>query len=162
MVGTGSRTAGREGFLVFVMRVAEILSFDEYWADPRFQRKKPNLRGSKKQAFGDNVYHRASARASWKQEDSHHSFADGQPNPANIANDTQSPRVLIGTEYAYWGGQGPQVPPRFRDFDGYDLCAGRGHRNRFPPEFVAAFMTWFKSLGEQGRIGVPLDWPRSP
>ena len=61
VVGTGSRTSGREGFLVYAMRISEVMSFNDYWADPRFRRKKPNLRGSKKQAFGDNIYYRDAA-----------------------------------------------------------------------------------------------------
>jgi hypothetical protein len=163
VIGTGSKSRGREGQLVYVMRVDDILTYDDYWRDPRFLRKRPNFKGSKKQAFGDNIYHRDMASGSWKQENSHHSLADGRPNPRNIANDTQTPNVLVGDEYAYWGGDGPKIPTEFRNFGGYDLCqAGRGHKNNFPGDLVSAFVSWFRSLGEQGVIGKPLDWTRTP
>ena len=78
IVGTGSKELGQQGKLVYAMRVSEAMSLDEYWADLRFQVKKPNLAGSLKKRFGDNVYH--SANGSWCQEDSHHSHEDGTPN----------------------------------------------------------------------------------
>ena len=80
VLGTGSKTRGRADHVVFAMRVTETLTFNEYWADPRFRTKRPNLRGSKKQAFGDNIYHRDSDSEQWIQEDSHHSYSDGTMN----------------------------------------------------------------------------------
>ena len=162
VVGTGSKTRQRDGRLVYVMRVEEILTYDAYWKDPRFAAKKPNLKGSKKQAFGDNIYHRETATGPWIQENSHHSLADGSPNQRNILNDTQTPNVLVGVEFAYWGGDGPTIPSKFRDFQGYDICRnGRGHKNNFPDALVSAFISWFRSLQEEGATGTPLDWPRT-
>src|SRR5262245_19102367 len=51
IVGTGSKKHKRERFVVYAMRVTGTLTFNQYWADGRFQSKKPNMRGSKKQAF---------------------------------------------------------------------------------------------------------------
>ena len=159
IVGTGSKTRGREGCLVFVMQVTKIVSFNDYWSDPRFEQKKPNLRGSKKQAFGDNIYYRAPATSTWHQEDSHHSLPDGTPNINNIENDTQTDRVLISDDYIYWGGEGPEIPTTYRNFDGCDLCkAGVGHKCNFPDDMVNEFVDWIRSLGYQGYCGTPLDW----
>ncbi len=161
VVGTGSSACGRQGFLVYAMRITEAMTFNEYCADPRFRRKKPNLRGSKKQAFGDNIYFKDDGNQ-WHQEDSHHSYQDGAPNPHNIQNDTQTDRVLAGAEYAYWGGSGPKIPHRFRNFDGMDICARRNHKSEFPPGLVDEFVTWFRALDVHGYLGEPLDWPRTP
>lgn len=160
IIGTGSAERGRQGFLVYAMRVAEAITYNEYWADPRFQRKKPNLRGSLKQAFGDNIYSKED-NDQWHQLNSHHSYQDGTPNPHNIANDTQTDRVLIGTEYAYWGGAGPQIDGKFRNYDGQDICARRNHRSRFPPGLPDDFVAWFHSLEAHGYLGDPLDWPKT-
>ncbi len=46
IVGTGSKTRKRHGNLVYVMKVAEKMTFNQYWEDRRFQLKKPNLSGS--------------------------------------------------------------------------------------------------------------------
>lgn len=88
VVGTGSRTRNRENNLVYAMRVTGGMTFEEYWAASRFQRKKVNLRGSKKQAFGDNIYSKDAQTGRWRQADSHHSLEDGSPNPLNISADT--------------------------------------------------------------------------
>ena len=102
VIGTGSKKRGRQAFLVYVMQVTEAITFNGYWDDPRFRRKRPNLGGSLKHAFGDNIYLKDDNNK-WRQLDSHHSYQGGVPNPYNIQNDTQVDRVLIGTEYAYWG-----------------------------------------------------------
>lgn len=161
VVGTGTASRKRRSYLVFVMKVEEALTFDEYWNDPRFLQKRPNLSGSKKQAFGDNIYHRANPGKSWQQLNSHHSYADGSPNPANIANDTQTNRVLISTDYAYWGGSGPRISPKFRKNGGIDICAGRGYKCKFPDTVVSDFVEWVRSFGIKGYAGAPADWDRS-
>lgn len=157
--GTGSATWNRKGSLVYAMRVAESMSFDQYWADPRFRQKRPDLRSCRKLAYGDNIYRRG--KGNWQQLDSHHSFANGAPNPNNIRNDTQTNRVLISTQFAYWGGSGPQIPQNLRNYDGYDLCAGRGYKRKFPPEMEAQAIAWFLSLKAQGCLGRPIEWTRS-
>ncbi|GIK49282.1 MAG: hypothetical protein KJZ75_00520 [Hyphomonadaceae bacterium] len=160
VVGTGSAANGRAGSLVFVMRVSEAMTFDDYWNDQRFRRKRPRFDASRRDAFGDNIYHQS--HGGWTQEKSHHSHPDGSPNKANIDNDTQTNRVLLGTEFAYWGDSGPKIPAKFRSLYGYDLCAGRGHKSAFSTPFVSAFESWFYSTSERGQLGRPLDWKRTP
>lgn len=162
VVGTGSKRRGHEGHIVFAMWVTEILTFDEYWRDPRFSVKRPQLSGSKKQAFGDNIYHRDPKSHVWNQVNSHHSYADGSENQRNIANDTQTDRVLVSEDFIYWGGAGPKLPDRFRNHAGADLCARRGHKNAFPDPLVQEFIKWFRLQDEHGYAGVPHDWSLSP
>ena len=160
IIGTGSRARRRQNQVVFAMRVTETLTFDEYWSDHRFANKRPNLSGSKKQAFGDNIYHRAANRE-WVQEDSHHSHQDGTPNPRNIVNDTQTDRVLISEDYVYFGGGGPELPARFTHTDN-DMRARRGHRSNFPSWFVSDVVSWIRGLEGVGYVDEPLDWARTP
>jgi hypothetical protein len=126
--------------------------------------KKPNLRGSKKQAFGDNIYSKDAHTALWCQVNSHHSLTDGSPNESNIAADTSTDRVLISDDFVYWGGSGPLLPQKFLSYgtQGISLCAGRGHKNNFPPAFVQEFIAWIRSLDVNGYSGEPLDWCRTP
>lgn len=157
IVGTGSKKNNRQNHLVYVMRVSEAMTYDEYWNDERFLRKKPNLQGSIKQAFGDNIYFKDESRQ-WCQHDSHHSHSDGSPNLFNIKNDTQTDRVLIGAYYIYWGRSGPEIPDQFRNYNGYDICARRNHKSNFPTEMIEDFSKWVQSLGVAGNQGEPLDW----
>lgn len=158
VIGTGSRSKGRQGHLVFAMRVLEATTFDEYWADPRFVWKRPSLHGSLKQGFGDNIYYHTRDGA-WSQENSHHSMHDGSPNLENVEHDTRTDRVLISDHFVYWGGEGPQVPAEFRDWDGVDISLGRqGHRCNFPDGLVAEFVGWLEQTGVEGYVGQPTNW----
>ena len=152
VVGTGSKAQGRDGQLVYAMRVTEVMSFSHYWNDERFQCKRPNLAGSKKQAFGDNIYHRVSPDGPWHQANSHHSYRDGRPNQNNIQRDTQFDRVLLSDDFIYFGRNGPKIPKRF------NVCTpGRGHRSRFEEAVIGDFVAWLRSL-EPGFNGPPADW----
>jgi Nucleotide modification associated domain 2 len=163
VMGTGSRQRNRHNHIVYAMRVTEALSFERYWNDPRFQKKKPNLRGSKKQAFGDNIYFRDATGRRWCQADSHHSLPDGSPNPTNVNSDTGTNRVLLSNDFVYWGGSGPVLAKQFLNFGPYheSVCAGRGHRNHFPTQLVEEVITWIRSFNQSGYCGEPLDWTRT-
>jgi hypothetical protein len=163
IMGTGSKQRDREKYVVFAMRVTEALTFERYWSDPRFQQKKPNLRGSKKQAFGDNIYSRDAPGRHWRQADSHHSLPEGRPNLLNVTADTGANRVLLSNDFVYWGGLGPELPRQFfRDGPQHkSVCAGRGHKNGFPPQFVEDFVNWIRSLNQSGYCGEPFDWRRT-
>jgi len=158
IAGVGSRTMKRDGRLVFAMQVDEKLTFDEYWNDSRFQRKKPDIRGSMKYRYGDNIYHRDD-EGSWHQSDSRHSLNDGTPNEGHVLRDTGSNAVLASRKFSYWGGQGPAIPNEFRSWDGIDFCRpGRNHQWKpFPPEMTQAFINWVETLAS-GCQSDPSDW----
>ena len=158
MIGTGSKSQDRDGRLVFAMCVSEAMTYDEYWSDERFFKKRPNFLGSLKQAYGDNIYFRDEF-GEWMQQNSHHSHEDGTPNIKNIYRDTQANRVIVGLDYIYWGGNGPLIPKIFRDYRGCDVYAARGHKCRFPDDLVREFIEWLTSLEQNGYLGRPLDWP---
>lgn len=164
VVGTGSKQRNREKNLVYAMRVTGAMSFEEYWTDPRFQRKKANLRGSKKQAFGDNIYSRDPATGRWCQANSHHSLNDGSPNPLNVKADTGTNRILFSDDFVYWGGSGPELPEQFLCYGARheSVCAGYGHKNSFSTQIVQELIAWIRSLNETGYCGEPMDWRRTP
>ena len=161
IIGTGAKSrynfAGR---LLYAMQVAEVLNFDKYWNDPRFLQKRPNLNGSLKVIYGDNIYHREGAR--WLQADSHHSLEKGLPNNANIEWDTRVDRLLVATKFVYWGKEAPMIPSQFRPFlkTGDDICCkSRGHRV-FGEEIATAFAGWLEKQGKWGCLGEPLEFNR--
>lgn len=162
VMGTGSKKQSRQGYIVFIMRITETMTFNEYWEDARFHCKKPNLFGSMKQAFGDNIYYKK-LNGKWVQLNSHHSYPNGVPNPHNIANDTQVDRVLISTEYAYWGKMGPSIHKKFRNYNNFDICCpARNHKSNFPKKLVKDFAAWFCTLNKKGYLGEPLEWSSTP
>lgn len=164
VLGTGSKARKRQRRVVYAMRVTGVMSFEDYWNAPQFQIKKPNLLASKKYAFGDNIYHRNPSNGRWQQADSHHSLEDGSPNPANVKNDTQTNRILFSDDFVYWGGSGPDLPERFLDYgsEHATICAVRNHRSQFPAGMVGELVAWIRSLNQQGCLGEPLDWSKTP
>lgn len=154
VMGTGSSSQEqRPGHLVYIMCVSETMPFDDYWEDPRFLLKRPNLRGSLKQAFGDNIYHRSGD--AWVQLPSHHSLHDGHANPVNVERDTRVNRVLVANRFVYWGANAPKIPARFRRC--HDICTTtQGHKCRFPDSLIKSFLNWALSYTtDEGLQGAP-------
>jgi hypothetical protein len=153
IIGTG--TGPNKGRVVYWMRISEIITFDQYWADARFQRKRPVMRGSLLLRYGDNIYHH-DPTGCYVQEDSFHSEPGGVLNAPNLTRDTAtSDRVLLGRRFAYWGGDGPTVPAHFDEF----VHRTQGHKCRFPAEKVAEFIDWLHGQPGRGCVGDPTDWP---
>src|SRR3546814_14010388 len=103
------------------MRVTEVLTFNSYDADPRFQAKKPYRRGSRKQSCGDNIYYRDAANRQWLQRDSFHSNLDGSRRADHVQRDTGVNRVLASDEFIYFGGTGPRIPAPLTAANGRSL-----------------------------------------
>lgn len=161
VVGTGSgdRKIRRAGFLVHAMRVTEVTDFEHYSVDPRFREKQPMRRGSRKQSCGDNIYFRNEADDGWLQRDSFHSNDDGTLNQRHINRDTGVNRVLISDDFVYFGGEGPAIPPQFRDYAGFDICQkGVGRKKVVDDELIVEFVAWLRSLGDFGYRGMPTEW----
>lgn len=163
VVGTGSadKRVQRGGCLVHAMRISEVMTHREYWDDHRFLRKRPNLRGTMKLASGDNIYRWDDDAGSWDQLDSYHSNADGSPNADHIARDTGVDRVLISTDYVYFGGHGPPIPADVRASGRRDIVhQGRGRKAIDDIALIHRFEAWLESLGETGYVRPPLDWSK--
>ncbi len=160
VVGTGSDAKGvrRGGHLVYAMRVGEILETTQYWCDPRFERKKPNLYHSWVAASGDNIYEPIGS-CDWRQLDSYHTKSDGRPNERHIGRDTGVPRILISEDFVYYGGEGPKLPGRFQSGGSMNLRrAQRNYQIVHDEEVISSFEAWLKSQGGRGYEGKPWDW----
>ena len=157
IIGTGSKTRGFQNRLVYAMRVTEEMTFNEYWTDPRFRRKRPYVRGNRTQICGDNIYFREKD-GNWHQECSLH-------DRHQVLRDTSTDRVLVSDDYIYWGGDGPEIPERFRNYgeEGEDIRKkGPGHKNRFSPSLARDFLKWLRSLGVKGFLGEPFYQTKKP
>ena len=160
IVGTASNAKGirRGGHLVFAMRVTEILSTHNYWADPRFAKKKPTLYHNWVSAPGDNIYELLES-GKWQQLNSYHSQNDGTPYGKHIERDTKVQRILVSDDYVYYGGEGPLLPERFlEDGEANIHHSGRNYRRFDREEVIAIFEEWIRSLGVRGYQGKPWDW----
>lgn len=137
------------GKLVVLMQVEEVLTFDEYWNDERFQCKRPVFNKGIMHMYGDNIYHHDNMQ--WIQEPSHHSFSDGSINYVNLNKDTQTDRVLIATRYYYFGNNAIDIPVQFMELKGY----GRNHRVNENESLVNEFIRHIEGNYSIGRLGIP-------
>ena len=160
LVGTGSnaRSIRRGGYLVYAMRVTEILSTEEYWAELRFKDKKPNLYHNWIAASGDNIYELLDT-GQWQQLGSYHSQEDGSRNQDHIARDTRVQRILISDDFVYFGGEGPKLPAQFLDGgEANPLRSIRNYQRVRQEAIIDEFEEWIRSLGVCGYQGKPWDW----
>ncbi|KMO31260.1 hypothetical protein VQ03_27450 [Methylobacterium tarhaniae] len=138
VVGMGGIALNAVGRCVFAMQVTTSLTFEEYWTDPEYRRKRPVRNGSLRAMVGDNIYHRDDD-GGWIQEDSHHSRPDGTPDPQNMKTDTSGKRVLLSRRFLYFGREAPLVPAEFLAEAGYRNI--RRHRT-FELEQCAGLIGW--------------------
>lgn len=152
VLGTGAVKPKLRGCITYWMRVGEILTFDEYWNDPRFRRKKAVMSGTTYLRYGDNIYHRDDSGV-LRQEDSFHSREDGSVSPGDFERDTgRTEKVLIGREFAYWGRAGMVLPPDLQ-------CFVRRQKWHFTDVQIERFMAWLAEHPERGYLGgEPAHW----
>jgi hypothetical protein len=161
VVGSGSNDASirRGGHLVYAMKITEVLTFDSYFADPRFGVKKPFRNGSRKQSCGDNIYFRNGEGEAWQQRDSFHSLNDGSVSLEHVEIDTNVNRVLVSSDFVYFGGEGPKFPSALKDKNDRPLCkSGRGRSCFEDPELIESLDQWVNSFREHGYQGAPYEW----
>jgi hypothetical protein len=152
IIGTGATANSLLYRLIFVMKVSEKLSFEEYWADRRFARKKPVLNGSLAQIHGDNIYHKENE--SWCQLDSHHSFHEGELNKANMEQDTNGEFVLVSDHFIYWGANHLNVPEQYRSL----CCSLRDYCTIEDHALAEEFLIEMKKQYSLGVHGDPVNW----
>ncbi|MDX9697255.1 MAG: hypothetical protein RBT49_15800 [Bacteroidales bacterium] len=137
--------------LVFAMKVTQKMTFDEYWASPEFQYKKPVMNGSLKQLYGDNIYHKDKDTDAWIQEDSHHSKDNGETNYDNLKRDVSGQYVLISDYFYYFGELNVEIPFLLKT----KFSIGIGQK-QVKEEYALKLIEWLDSNYEKGLIGVPL------
>ena len=144
----GFLTKTRGHRLLYAMEVGEVLDLDAYFHDPRFQPKKPDLRGGWQQRCGDNFYSRDSA-GQWIQHRNRFHLTS-----ALKAQDTQHPRAFVSERFWYLGRSAVSPPSEFAL-----LIGARGIRINHDPQAADRFRQWVDATFEQGVADVPNDNP---
>ena len=159
IVGFGGADNKLVGKVIYAMVVKDFMTFREYWDDKRFQVKKPNIYGSPKGFFGDNIYRWDKHTGQYQQENSHHSMDDGSTNPKNLKRDTGVDRILIASDYVYFGNDA--IAPSLELCD--SLPCKFPHRTRnyyknYPPEVRPRVEKWLRAESKWGLRGLPERW----
>ncbi|MFN3405351.1 MAG: hypothetical protein ACK40G_14720 [Cytophagaceae bacterium] len=154
IIGTGAVENNLLYHLIFLMKVTEKLTFEEYWSDKRFARKKPVLNGSLKQIHGDNIYYKE--EGSWCQLDSHHSLNDGKLNERNLNQDLRGNYVLISDHFIYFGSNSFKVPDDYKP-----LCPNSRQRDYITIRDENLVIDFIEEIKEKYRLGIhgdPINW----
>ncbi len=152
IVGLGSVAMGNEGTVVYAAQVNEIMPFDKYWEDKRFQVKKANINGTMIQMYGDNVYHTVDGKV--VQEPCAHS---NDPNGKHKESDTRGKNVLICERFYYFGDHAPKLPNKLA----YIADTGNPRAIRYTDlndAIIQAFVDWLAENYETGIHGDPCNW----
>lgn len=148
LIGNSNKATGNK--LIYMAKVDEILTFDEYWNDTRFQCKKPTMNGSFKTLYGDNIYHHENGE--WIQANSHHSLENGLVNHANLDKDTgTTDRLLICRDFFYLGASMIEIADRFPDCVHHLI----GHHQVEEDSCKALWQYLEERYPEKGLIDVP-------
>jgi hypothetical protein len=135
--------------IIYAMKVTEEpLTFKEYYNDPRFKNKIPDMTSKNPQRKnGDNIY--KPIGENFQQSNSRHSQKDGKEDPYNKRHDLNGKHVLISKIYIYFGHKMKKLPKNLQF-----LIAKRGHRSKFNPKQIESFLSYIKHQSP-GRIGFP-------
>ena len=144
----GHATADRGQGLIYAMKVSEVLDFDAYYNDPRFEYKKPRFDRTWREARGDNFYYIADDDV-WAQ----HRPTLFHGTPQNRAQDTRHPRVFISERFYYFGAEPPAIPERFSKL----IRDRQGCKCSFPEELIGTFVNWLQASFEPGVHANPRD-----
>ena len=141
--------------IVYFMRVDEILpSFDSYWLDRRFAKKKPRRDRAFMLRCGDNIYEPQSA-GQYRQLPSMHSYKQTEvENPKRKEHDLRGKRVLVSETFAYFGANAINLPPKLTA-----LIVRRAHKCHFPDEVKVEFLRFVSRAGLGGIHSDPRQWP---
>lgn len=150
-IGSGAQKSRFKNRVIYAMQVQEKLTFDDYWIDPRFKKKRPVMNGSKRQMYGDNIYHRPALNAPYIQEDSHHSLSDGQRNELNYNRDLPGKYVLISNHFWYFGQNAILLPEDLL----FLADVARGYRVIEDETQINSFVEWLVSSSQSGYLGQP-------
>lgn len=156
MAGAGKRGLARiHPQLIFWMQVDEAMDFDDYWKDPRFVNKRPQMPGPKMRMVGDRSYRHEPGQEGWRFETSmHHIPRASAANGSHVNIDTSVNRLLVGKRFTYWGNRGPALPAQLMSL----FPNPRGQK--CPPDgpLLAQLHQLVDIDNPKGAVGDPTDW----
>ena len=141
IAGFSSKDTGHK--FIYAMEVSERLHMRDYFHDPRFQAKKPRMKGNWNQRCGDNIYDLVAD--DWI----------ALPNPYHQGlekQDTRCPFVFVGDRYWYLGKERVTTP-----IDFLPMVGGRGARVNHPQNLLVQFKKWVQANFDEGITAMPLD-----
>jgi len=143
----GTMPTARGSKLVYAMQVSEVLPFERYFNDPRFEKKKPVVRGSWRERCGDNMYYKDEA-GEWKQHCSLY-----HRDSRTIEKDLRYPFVFVAEHFYYFGDEAVDIPSQYKEL----IWRRQGCKCNHSAETVERFLDWIGANFKPGVHGNPAD-----
>jgi hypothetical protein len=141
--------------LAFAMQVEEALTFEDYWRDRRFRRKRPRWEPGRTliEKCGDNCYE-PKADGTFRQMRSMHWDRENDREDGRAkARDLRGKYVLVSRRFSYFGEQAPSFPAQLASL----RLPARFLRVNFSEEEEAALLRFLVRL-PRGVRGRPRGW----
>lgn len=145
IIGTSPNSQGNR--LVYAMQVSETLSFENYYADVRFEKKKPVVNGSWREKCGDNMYYK-DQQGKWIQHRTIH-----HRSPEIIKKDLKHPVVFVAEDFYYFGDKAITIPVEFQEL----IWRRQDCKSNHDSKVVDNFLDWLKANSTTGVLGNPKD-----
>lgn len=149
--------------LVYLMLVGAKVHLRDYYGNPRFQDKIPNLdKAGPVIKAGDNIYRPrvpgASEPCHFEQlpNCNHWNICMNEPSRFDRERDVSGQYVLIAEEFYYFGAQAISLPEDVRPM----LPRGQSPYGKQSEAALAErFIAFIRSRYQPGRLGNPIQWP---
>ena len=153
IIGLGSSNQNRLGLnyrgrLIYAMEVTEKITFDEYWKDKRFLKKRQYV-NSAKGRWGDNMYY-MNSKGEWVQKtyEAHNTLEDKR-------RDTSVSAVLVSKNFFYFGKECIDLPKFFKSISDK---ATQGHKYKGLEEKGTQLKSYLEGKYKKGRHGDPVGY----
>jgi hypothetical protein len=158
----GLTPKAKDNKIIYVMRVTDVVSFDEYFNNKKYETKKPDF--TKKELIyqlGDNIY-QPFGNGEYTQLRSVHSKncknENWKEDPCEKCKDLKGKYVLISDCFYYLGREAEDLPADLKE-----LKVGRGCRCNFEDATKLAFLEYVedKLSSKNGITAPPSNWDKN-
>lgn len=153
VVGVTPKRLGNR--LAYAMQVQEVLTFDEYWKDRRFRRKRPRWAPGRSlvERRGDNCYKPTGNQTFRQLPSTHWDRVNKREDAQAKAKDLRGKHVLVARRFSYFGERARALPAELS----FVRLPARFHRVNFSQEEKAALLRFLERL-PRGLRGRPRSW----
>src|SRR4030042_6302001 len=137
--------------LILLMKVDEKKTFDEYYRDPKYEKKKPVINGTWRQRVGDNMYYLNNKGQYCQHKTEHHNTLEARKKDLKYAY--YKKMVFISKQFFYFGGEMILIPKKYKNL----IRKKQGCSSKHDEGIVKCFLDWICKNYEIGRTGDPRD-----
>lgn len=142
--------------LIYLMKVTDKISYNEYWNNPLYKLKKPNLSSSHTiDKAGDNIYKPTKINAEFNTD--FEQVSNKNHNEKNKDHDLSGKYVLISECFYYFGSSPIEIDKEIRPTipKGQSAHGVRTHEI----EKTEKFIRYIQKNYQIGTVNTPHDWP---